>query len=235
MHLKRQEELDISIVMPCLNEAGTVGICVDQAYGFIKSHGLRGEVIVVDNGSRDGSPDRAYMHGAEVLTETRKGYGSAIRRGLKYTRGRVVVIGDCDTTYDFSDLEGFYYRITVSGFDMVIGDRFAIDMEKGAMPLLHKIGVKFLSFCGRRAFHTDVRDFHCGIRSISRSALEKMNFGTVGMEFATEMIARAKEQNLKIDQIPAKLSVCRYKRKSKLRAVRDGLRHLGYIVHGGTR
>lgn len=233
MHLRRKEELDISIVMPCLNEVRTVGICVDQAYEFIRRNGLKGEVIVVDNGSSDGSYEKALMHGAEVLTEKRKGYGSCLRKGLVYTRGRVVVMGDSDTTYDFSDLMGFYNMITVYDYDMVIGDRFFLKMERGAMPVSHKLGVRFLSMCGRIAFNTDVRDFHCGLRSVARKALKKMNFGTVGMEFATEMIAVAEREGMKIGQIPARLMVCHYKRKSKLRALRDGMRHLGYIIHAG--
>ena len=235
MQLYRKETKDISVVMPCLNEVATVGICVDRALGFIRRKGLDGEVIVVDNGSDDGSDREALKHGARVIREKRRGYGSAIRKGLKFSCGRVIVIGDCDTTYDFTALDGFYFGITEEGYDMVIGDRFAKKMERGAMPLTHWLGVHFLSKCGRIAFHTDVHDFHCGLRSISRKALERMDYGTTGMEFATEMIACAALSGLKIKQIPASLSVCRYVRKSKLRAVRDGLRHLGYIVHNAVR
>lgn len=235
MRLYRKKTKDISVVMPCLNEVSTVGICVDRALGFIRRKGLDGEVVVVDNGSDDGSDLEALRHGAKVVREKRRGYGSAIRKGLKFSSGGVIVIGDCDTTYDFTTLDGFYFGITEEGYDMVIGDRFAKKMERGAMPLTHWLGVHFLSKCGRIAFHTDVHDFHCGLRSISRKALERMNYGTTGMEFATEMIACAAAAGLRIKQIPASLSVCRYVRKSKLRTVRDGLRHLGYIVHNAVR
>ena len=235
MRFLRKEEKDISIVMPCLNEAATVGICVDNALKFISSNGLNGEIIVVDNGSTDCSASLAIKHGALVVCENRKGYGSAIRRGLRYSSGRIIVIGDCDTTYDFLALDDFYYGIIKEGYDMVIGDRFAKEMENGAMPFSHKLGVRFLSLCGRIAFNTNVHDFHCGLRSISRAALSKMDYGTCGMEFATEMIACASKAGLRIKQIPTRLSVCRYVRKSKLRTVRDGLRHLGYIVHNTNK
>ena len=230
MKLARPQSKDISIVMPCLNEIKTVGECVDIASKYIKDHNLNGEVIVVDNGSTDGSGAEAKAHGAVVIKESRKGYGSAIRKGLKYSTGAVVVIGDCDTTYDFSDLDGFYYWITDSGYDMVIGNRFARKMEKGAMPFTHNIGVKFLSLAGRIAFKTNVYDFHCGLRSISREALEKVRYGTIGMEFATEMIAEASRHDLSIHQIPIDLKTCKYERRSKLNAIRDGIRHLTYII-----
>lgn len=230
MKLARPQNKDISIVMPCLNEIKTVGECVDVAYKYIKDHNLNGEVIVVDNGSTDGSGAEAKAHGAIVIKEKRKGYGSAIRKGLKYISGAVVVIGDCDTTYDFSDLDGFYYMIADGACDMVMGNRFAHKMEQGAMPLSHNLGVKFLSLCGRLAFKTDVYDFHSGLRSISREALEKARFGTIGMEFATEMIAEAARLDLSIHQIPISLKTCRYERKSKLHTIRDGMRHLTYII-----
>ena len=230
MKLARLQTKDISIVMPCLNEIKTVGECVDVAYKYIKDHNLNGEVIVVDNGSTDGSGAEAKAHGAIVVTEARKGYGSAIRKGLKYSAGAVVVIGDCDTTYDFSDLDGFYYGIVEDGCDMVIGNRFALGMEKGAMPITHNLGVKFLSWAGRLAFKTDVYDFHSGLRSISREALKKVKYGTIGMEFATEMIAEAARHGFKIHQVPIRLKACKYERRSKLNAVRDGIRHLTYII-----
>lgn len=230
MRLVRHLSKDISIVMPCLNEIQTVGECVDTALKYIKDHNLNGEVIVVDNGSTDGSGEEAKAHGALVIKENRKGYGSAIRKGLKYCSGAVVVIGDCDTTYDFSALDGFYYGIVEEGYDMVMGNRFTHKMEEGAMPLTHNLGVKFLSWAGRLAFKTDVYDFHSGLRSISRVALQKVRYGTIGMEFATEMIAEASRHDLKIKQVPIRLKACKYERKSKLNAVRDGIRHLTYII-----
>ena len=233
MRLSERVKKDVTVVMPCLNEVKTVGLCVRQALEYMKKNGLNGEVIVVDNGSTDGSAREALRNGAKVVEERRRGYGAAIRRGLNLSCGRVVIIGDCDTTYDFSKLDGFYHLIVNDGYDMVIGDRFANPMEPGAMPMSHRIGVKVLSWLGRLAFKTDVHDFHCGLRSISREALKKLSLKTCGMEFATEMIAEASKANLKTAQIPITLSKCRFDRKSKLKTVRDGLRHLGYIVHKG--
>ena len=233
MRLSARVKKDVTVVMPCLNEVKTVGLCVKQALEYMKKNGLNGEVIVVDNGSTDGSAEEASANGAKVIKESRRGYGAAIRKGLKMSSGRVVIIGDCDTTYDFSQLDGYYYLIADSGYDMVIGNRFANPMEKGAMPLSHRIGVNILSLFGRIAFKTDIHDFHCGLRSISRDALKRLSFKTCGMEFATEMIAEASKANLKTVQIPITLSKCRFERKSKLKTVRDGLRHLGYILHKG--
>ncbi len=233
MRLSVKVSRDMTVIMPCLNEEKTVGLCVRQALEYMKKNKLTGEVIVVDNGSTDGSAKEATENGAKVVRESRRGYGAAIRRGLRESSGRVVVIGDCDTTYDFSQLDGYYYLIAGSGYDMVIGNRFANPMEKGAMPLSHRIGVNFLSLLGRIAFKTDVHDFHCGLRSISREALKNLEFKTCGMEFATEMIAEASKADIKIAQIPITLSKCRFERKSKLKTVRDGLRHLGYILHKG--
>ena len=233
MRLKRKETKDISIVMPCLNELQSVGYCVRTALDFFESRNLKGEVIVVDNGSTDGSVGEAVYNGALVLREKTRGYGAAIRKGLRYSSGRVVVIGDCDTTYDFSKLDYFYDMIVAGNCDMVIGNRFAGGIEKGAMPISHNIGVRMLSKFGRMSFDTDVYDFHCGLRSISREALEKAEYKTIGMEFATEMIAEAERKNFVVGQVPVTLSVSKYERVSKLKAFKDGMRHLGFIVHKG--
>ena len=233
MKLRRKETRDITIVMPCLNELQSVGYCVRTALDFIKRRSLKGEVIVVDNGSTDGSTGEAIFSGAIVLKEKVKGYGAAIRKGLRYSSGRVVIIGDCDTTYDFSKLDYLYDMIDRGNCDMVIGNRFAGGIEKGAMPVSHNIGVRVLSKIGRISFKSEVYDFHCGLRSISRKALEKAEYKTVGMEFATEMIAEAERKGFVIGEVPVKLSISKYERTSKLKAVKDGMRHLGYIVHKG--
>lgn len=224
------KRLDISYVMPCLNEETTVGQCIDEAKAFIKENALRGEVIVVDNGSADGSVKAALAHGARVIPEPRRGYGRAIRTGLKHTRGSVIVIGDCDSTYDFRHCGNFYRPLAEGEYDVMIGDRFSGGIESGAMPPLHKLGVPFLSWCGRMRFGTGVRDFHCGLRAVTRSALAKMRFRTTGMEFSTEFIASAARAGLRIGQTPAVLRRCTKKRRSKLRTFPDGLRHLEYIL-----
>ena len=230
MKIKRREELDISIVLPCLNEEATVGACVDEAFRFIRKNDLNGEVIVVDNGSTDASAAVADGHGAIVIDEPRCGYGRALRTGFSESRGRVVIMGDCDTTYDFYHLTGMYRLLSGGKYDMVIGDRFAGGIEKGAMPFSHKIGARVLSLIARVRYRTKVRDFHCGLRGFTRDALTQMKLRTTGMEFATEIVAEAVRRKLRIGQIAVKLRRSTAPRQSKLRTVRDGLRHLKYII-----
>lgn len=233
MHIYPDAGADLSIVMPCLNEANTVGICVDEARAYLADRNLDGEVIVVDNGSKDSSIRVAADHGAIVICEDTRGYGAAIRTGICHSRGRVIIIGDCDTTYDFSDLDCFYTPLSEKRCDVMIGNRFAHRMEKGAMPLSHKLGVRFLSACGRLRYRVSVKDFHSGLRGLTREAAKKMDLRTNGMEFATEMIAVAAGEGLSISQTPITLKRCRYDRSSKLRTIRDGLRHLKYIMWAG--
>ena len=230
MRIRRREELDISIVMPCLNEEKTVGSCVDEAFRFIRDNDLNGEVIVVDNGSTDKSAEVADSHGARVIFESRKGYGRALRSGFAESRGSVIVMADCDTTYDIYHITGMYKLLTKGRYDMMIGDRFAGGIEKGAMPFSHKIGARALSFVARLRFHTRVKDFHCGIRGFTREALCRMDFRTTGMEFATEIIAEAVRKRLRIGQVPVRLRRCEVPRNSKLHTVRDGMRHMKYIL-----
>lgn len=229
MDILEKESLDLSVIMPCLNEENAVGYCVDEAKAFMEKYRIAGEILVVDNGSTDNSAAVAEGHGARVITETRKGYGSAIRSGMAHSRGKVMIIGDCDTTYDFLHLEEMYTQLKEGACDMVIGNRYAGEMEQGAMPWSHRWGVRFLSFCGRMRFSTDVYDFHCGLRGLSRAAAGKLALHTEGMEFATEMIAEASRQQLCIHQVPVSLRKCAYVRESKLRTIRDGIRHLKYI------
>ena len=227
--MKNETKKTLSIIMPCRNEALTVGICVDEAREMMEEHGIDGEIIVVDNASSDASADVARKHGARVVTENETGYGLAIRRGLSEAKSDILIIGDCDTTYDFSEAYGIY-EMLAGGYDMVIPDRLAGKMEKGAMSMSHVIGVKILSYVGRRRFHTDVRDFHCGLRGLTREALEKTELHTDGMEFASEMIAEGARRKLAIGQMPVTLRNCAHPRESKLRTVRDGLRHLRYML-----
>ena len=230
MKFKNREKLDISIVLPCLNEEATVGACVDEAFGIIRKAGLDGEVIVVDNGSTDASAASADEHGAKVVTELRRGYGRAIRTGFRESRGRVVVMVDSDTTYDLGSVPGMYKLLAGGKYDMIMGDRFAGGIERGAIPLSHKIGAKGLSFIARLRFRTKVRDFHCGLRAFRRDALEQMKLRTTGMEFATETVAEAVRRNLRIGQVAVRPRRSKAPRSSKLNTIRDGLRHLRYIM-----
>ncbi len=230
MKLKHQKKLDLSVVMPCLNEQNAVAACIKDAKRFIAANGLNAEIIVVDNGSTDNSAKRAKACGAVVIYEPVKGYGRALRTGIENSRGEVIIFGDCDTTYDFLRLEKFYYPLKNGSADVIIGNRISGGIEKGAMPFSHKAGVAFLSFCGRIRFHTDIKDFHCGIRSLTRDAAQKLSLHTNGMEFATEFIAQSVKAGLRIAQTPATLRKASCKRRSKLNAITDGLRHLGYII-----
>lgn len=228
--MEMPEEIDLSIVMPCLNEENTVGLCITDALNFINKYNINGEVIVVDNASIDGSQAVARANGAKVIYEDRRGYGNAIRTGIKESRGRVIIIGDCDTTYDFLNLEKLYEPLISGQCDMVIGNRYEGGIQKGGMPLSHWLGVKALSLIARIRFHTDVYDFHCGLRGISKDAAGRLEFKTTGMEFATEMIAVAAREDLRIVQVPVVLRKCVYNRSSKLNTISDGFRHLRYII-----
>ena len=227
----KNNNIEISIIMPCKNEKNTVGRCVLTAKRFLVKNGLSGEVIVVDNGSTDGSGIIAKNSGAKVFKEIRPGYGRAIRTGIKAAKGKILIIGDADLTYDFNESYKIYKMLSSGGYDIVIGDRFKGGIEKGAMPMSHIIGVKFLSLAARKKFKTDVRDFHSGLRGITKDVSKRLKFRTTGMEFATEMIAEAAHNGLSIGQVPVRLMKCRYDRKSKLHTIRDGLRHLRYILN----
>ena len=225
------ERPDVSIVLPCRNEEAAVGQCIGEAKAFLERTGLRGEIIVVDNGSTDGSAKAARACGARIIEEARPGYGQALRAGFAAAEGRVILLGDCDTTYDLNNMEALYEPLADGKCDMMIGDRFAGLMEKDAMPLLHRLGVPFLSLCGRLRWGVRVHDFHCGIRGITREAASRCTWTCPGMEFATEMIAEATHKGLRIGQVEVPLRKCvDEKRVPKLRKVRDGWRHLKFII-----
>ena len=229
MEMLEKENLSLTILMPCLNEAATVGSSIREAAAFLEKYGITGEILVVDNGSTDNSAAMAESCGAKVLIQPERGYGNALRTGLAHSRGKAIILGDCDTTYDFLHLEKLYEMLSSGQWDVVIGNRFAGGLEKGSMPLSHRWGVRFLSWLGRKRLHTDIYDFHCGLRGLTRSAAERLEFHTGGMEFATEMIAVAVKSGLSVGQVPVRLRRCTQARQSKLRTLRDGLRHLVYI------
>ena len=205
MERTREEKLDLSVVMPCLDEETTVGLSVNDAMKFMEKYSINGEVIVVDNGSKDNSLKHAKEAGAKVISEPRRGYGRALRTGFKNAQGKIVIMGDCDTTYDFLNMETMYQLLQNGSDDMVIGNRYSGGIEKGAMPWSHRWGVKLLSFLGRRKFKVNIYDFHCGIRGFKKQALDKLELKTDGMEFATELIAQASRKGLTIKEIPVPL------------------------------
>ena len=225
-----EKKPELTILMPCLNEESTVGLCVDKAADFLKKNHIDGEILVADNGSSDRSAMIAKKHGAKVIRVRRTGYGRALRAGIRASQGKVIIMGDCDDTYDFTDIWDMYRLLADDTCDMVIGNRIDGNIEPGAMPVSHKIGVRALSAIGRCRFKVAVRDFHCGLRGVRKDAAQQMHFRTTGMEFATEMIAQAKHANLRIAEVPVVLHKCGYDRKSKLNTVRDGFRHLRYML-----
>ena len=227
---KHADQIDLTILMPCLNEEDNIAFSIDEAQKYIQNRTIRGELLIVDNASTDRSAEIAKAHGARVVYESRPGYGQALRRGLKEAYGDVIIFGDCDSTYDFSDLDALYLPLSENKYDFITGDRFAGQMEDGAMSWSHKLGVPFLSWCGRVKFGVKIHDWHCGIRGIRKDALKKCHFRTTGMEFATEMIAEASRKSLRIGQVSVPLRKARTEREEKLRTIRDGFRHLWYIM-----
>ena len=216
--------------MPCLNEARTLDACVRKAQGFLERAGVRGEVVIADNGSSDGSQQLARSLGARVVDVPTRGYGAAIYFGTRAARGRFVIVGDADDSYDFSDLGGFVARLR-EGFDLVMGNRFEGGIRSGAMPWKNRyIGNPVLSGVGRRFFGAPVRDFHCGLRGYSRAAFERMDLRTTGMEFASEMVIKATMLGLAIAEVPTTLSPDGRARAPHLRPFRDGWRHLRFML-----
>lgn len=222
--------VEVSAVIPCLNEARTIGICIQKAFSSFVTLGIRGEVIVVDNGSSDESVEIAERLNARVIHEARKGYGAALTRGIREAYGTIVIMGDADDSYDWAAIGPFISEIN-EGYDLVMGNRFRGGIMKGAMPPLHRyLGNPVLSWIGRRAFHTGVGDFHCGMRAFTKSAFLRMDTVSSGMEFATEMVASAAYLGLKISEIPIKLYPDKRGRPPHLRSFRDGWRHLRLIL-----
>jgi glycosyltransferase involved in cell wall biosynthesis len=226
----RADELELSIVLPCLNEAETVALCVGKAVRWLHEAGVAGEVIVADNGSTDDSPDLARAAGARVVTVRRKGYGNALIRGIRAARGRYVLMADADDSYDLENLGPFLERLR-NGDDLVMGNRFAGGIEPGAMPWLHRrIGNPVLSGIGRLFFRTPVRDFHCGIRAFRKDAIVDLGLRAGGMEFASEMIVKASLAKLRISEVPTTLRPDGRSRAPHLRSFRDGWRHLRFLL-----
>lgn len=227
---KEIKEIEITILFPCLNEENTVAICIRQALDFLKYSKLEGEVLVCDNGSEDASVLRAKEAGARVIFCQDRGYGNTLRYGIAKAKGKYVIMGDCDCSYQFDRLEPWVMQLQ-KGAQLIVGDRFGMPLEPGAMPFWHRyLGVPVLSFLGRKLLGSNVRDFHCGLRAVNKSSFLELNCRYRGMEFATEMIGRAQQAGQKICQIP----VCFYRdqrgRPSHLRSIRDGFRHLKVIL-----
>ncbi len=224
------ESIVVSAVIPCLNEERSIGVCVEKARRAFLDLGMTGEVVVADNGSTDRSAELARAAGARVVLQPVKGYGAALRKGIEASRGRVIVMADADDSYDWSAIGPFVRKID-EGYDLVVGNRFQGGILPGAMPFLHRyVGNPLLSAFTRLAFGVRVGDVHCGMRAFTRDAFERMRTGSDGMEFATEMIASAAHQGLRITEVPTRLYPDKRGRPSHLRTFRDGWRHLRFIL-----
>jgi glycosyltransferase involved in cell wall biosynthesis len=224
------EDFELTILLPCLNEAETIEICVKKAMSYLAGSGVRGEVVVADNGSTDGSQQMATASGARVVSVRDRGYGSALRHGILAARGRFVIMGDADDSYDLSRLDDFVTKLR-EGYDIVMGNRFRGGIAPDAMPFLHRyLGNPVLSFLGRLFFRVPIGDFHCGLRGFNRDRIRALNLHTAGMEFASEMVISAGLRSYKICEVPTTLKKDGRSRPPHLRTWHDGWRHLSFLL-----
>ena len=225
-----EDPIEVSFVMPCLDEAETLEACIAAARRCAAEYGLHAEVIVADNGSSDGSQAIAERAGARVVPVPERGYGAALMGGFDAARGRYLVMGDADQSYDFGEAFPMIEKLR-AGADLVIGSRFKGRIEKGAMPWSHRwIGNPVLSLIGRVLFRSEISDFHCGLRAFTRDAYERLGLRTTGMEFASELIVKASARRLRIEEVPITLHPDGRSRPPHLRTWRDGWRHLRFML-----
>ena len=225
-----EREIELTILMPCLNEAETLEICIKKAMSFLTDNKVNGEVLIADNGSTDGSQDIATRNGARVVNIEQKGYGSALRGGSENARGKYIIMGDADDSYNFLNLMPFLEKLR-EGYELVMGNRFKGGIEKGAMPPLHKyLGNPVLSFIGRIFYPSEIKDFHCGLRGYNRAAIKSLQLQTTGMEYASEMVVQATLHKLRMIEVPTTLSPDGRTRPPHLRSWRDGWRHLKFLM-----
>ena len=227
---KNSNTCEVSIVMPCLNEAETVGVCIAKARQSFNDNNVQGEIIVADNGSTDGSQAIASESGARVVHVSAKGYGNALMGGIASAKGTYVIMGDADDSYDFSNLGPFIARLR-EGYQLVMGNRFKGGIKPKAMPPTHKyLGNPVLTAVGRLFFRSPCRDFHCGLRGFDKEAIINLDLRTTGMEFASEMVVKATLHNLRITEVPTVLSPAGRQRPPHLNTWRDGWRHLRFLL-----
>ena len=221
---------ELTILMPCLNEAETLEKCIQKAKNFLNEHRILGEILIADNGSTDGSQAIAKAQGATIIAVEKRGYGAALKKGMHAARGNYVIMGDADDSYDFENLLPFLSKLR-EGYDLVMGNRFKGGIMQGAMPLLNRyLGNPILSFLGRIFFKSKIGDFHCGLRGFNRDRLRSLHLQGNGMEFASEMVVKATLKNFKITEVPTRLFPDGRQRRSHLRPWRDGWRHLRLLL-----
>jgi len=224
------QPIELTILMPCLNEAKTLGICIEKAKKCMQENNIVGEIVIGDNGSTDGSIEIAKSMGARVAHATERGYGAALLAGISEARGKYIIMGDSDDSYDFSRLMLHVDKLR-EGYDLVMGNRFKGGVEKGAMPFLHRyLGNPVLSFIGRLFFKTSIRDFHCGLRGFNRERMLTVNLECPGMEFASEMVVKSIINDFKVIEVPTTLSKDGRDRAPHLNTWTDGWRHLRFLL-----
>ena len=229
------DDIEFSIVLPCLNEAQTLGICITKASNSLTTNNVKGEVIVADNGSTDDSIKIAQSMGARVVKVSSPGYGNALLGGFKASRGKYIIMADADDSYALDELTPFIIELR-NGADLVMGNRFKGGIKPGAMPWLHKyLGIPVLSFLGRKFYKAKIGDFHCGLRGFNRIAILNLNLAGSGMEFASEMVVKATISDLKVVEVPTVLKPDGRSRKPHLRTWRDGWRHLVFLLVGSPK
>ena len=222
--------MELTILIPCLNEEKSIGICIKKAKKYLEEHNIEGEVLVSDNGSIDKSIEISKTLGARVINTTQKGYGAALINGINNAKGKYIIMGDADDSYDFSNLGLFIDKLR-EGYELVMGNRFWGGIEKGAMPWSHKyIGNPILSLIGRVLYFSKIRDWHCGLRAFNKDSIKSLNLKSPGMEFASEMVIKSQKSKLKTTEVPTKLYKDKRGRKPHLRSIPDGLRHLKILL-----
>ena len=224
------EEKELTILIPCLNEEKTIGIVIEKAKKFLETNKINGEILIANNGSTDNSEEIAKKLGARVENVEEKGYGITLITGSKVAEGKYVIMADADDSYNLLEILPIYNKLK-EGYDLVIGNRYKGNMEKGAMKISHKyIGTPLISFIARKKYKINVKDFNCGLRGYVTKKVNDLGCKCVGMEYATEMLIKAKQQELKITEVPINFYKDGRGEKSHLRTVQDGIRHLNIIL-----
>lgn len=227
---EKTDQCELTVLMPCLNESETLEVCIRKALASIEGLGINGEVLIADNGSTDGSQEIARRLGARVVHVERRGYGNALMRGIATARGKYIIMGDSDDSYDFTNLGPFVAKLR-EGYDLVMGNRFMGGIQAGAMPPLHRyLGNPVLTAIGRLFFKSPAGDFHCGLRGFNRSAMVGLDLRTTGMEFASEMVVKSTLHKLRIAEVPTALQPDGRSRPPHLRSWSDGWRHLRFLL-----
>lgn len=223
------KEIELTILIPCLNEEKTIGTCIKKAKQFLKENNIKGEILVADNGSTDNSSNIAMQLGARVEKIEKRGYGAALIGGTKKAKGKYIIMADADDSYNLLEVLPLYEKLQ-AGYDLVIGNRYGGKMEKGSMKLLHKyIGTPIISMLARKKYKIAIRDFNSGLRGYVKERIEKLDCKCEGMEYASEMIIKAKERGLKMTEVPINFYRDGRDGKSHLRTVEDGIRHFKVI------